>query len=633
MTNTGHTQDATSTTAGQATRLMWVALVLWCAALAILQTWPVAFRLGDQVLGSPQADGLKHLWTLWRIRHDVWTEHRFPLHTDLLNFPEGLDLYPIEPLNGLIVCLLPLSIVAATNVATLLNLAMMGISAGILARAIVNSRWAIFAAATLFQTSSVALFTIHVGVGELQHLWWVPLGLAAWARVRWSEDGQVGSWRQAVVLGLALAGAVWSCFYHGFFLAMSVSVLSLITLWAGRATLRLLFRYGLAAGLALALVWPPLRAFSTSYNDDSAPRVGLGEYVMRDHGQPLTDPPSARLQVGDLVLRPTIPPKAGREIRGYGGGRFLGVSAALLAALALVLAPRRAVPWLVLAGVGVAMALGSYLVRGGAEIKLSGGLLVAMPFLYLNRALGYFAEPLNFPVRFLSVTISALAACAALAAGRSRVRGALALALSVAAAIEVGTHPLSRYPMATFAPYHYPQLNIFKEEGGGIVDFSLAARNDTEARWAAISAQMFHHQPIHGVPIDRLEVFVQDGQMFVTALPMVRYLGPSLMSGYVPPEFAGDPGRFKQDIALLRDAGFAYLLVNGVGSAQRIPAALSAMFDAILGPPVVNTPTTRLYALPEVNDGGQIEAWRVEHQKRIRAWTQEQRLDVGPQRQ
>lgn len=612
---------------------MWILLVLWCVAMAVAQTWPVVLHPNERVLGSPQADGLKHLWTLWRIRHDVWFEHRFPLHTDLLNYPKGLDLYPIEPLNGLIICLIPLPIIAATNLATGFNIAMAGICSGILARAIANNRWAIFGAATLVQTSAVVLFTIHVGVGELQHIWWVPLGLAAWVNVRAPDGGGIGTWRAAVYLGFALAGAVWSCFYHGFFLAMSVSVLSLSSLWAGRATLRLLFRYALAAGLALMLVLPPLRAFSNSYNDDSAPNVGLREYVMHDHGQPLTDPPSARLQLPDLLRRPVLPPNAGREILGYGGGRYLGYACLSLLLLSLVRAPRRTIRWLCVGLTGVAMALGSYLVRDGAEVKLNGGLLIALPFLYLNRALGYFAEPLNFPVRFLAITISALAACGAIASGRDRRFGGLFFALSLVSAAEVGTHALSRYPMATFAPNKYPQLDVFQGAKGGIVDFSLAARNDTEARWAAISAQMYHQLPIQGVPIDRLEVFVRDGQMLVTSLPLVRYLGPSLMSGYVPPEISQDLARYQKDIAILRDAGFTHLLVNGVGTAQQIPAPLAAVFDSIFGPPIVQSRTARLYALPEVNDGGQLEAWRAEHRARIQAWTREQQLEVGPQRQ
>ena len=38
-----------------------------------------------------------------------------------------------------------------------------------------------------------------------------------------------------------------------------------------------------------------------------------------------------------------------------------------------------------------------------------------MPIFWLNRALGYIAEPLNFPIRFLAMTAVALAGMASLA--------------------------------------------------------------------------------------------------------------------------------------------------------------------------------------------------------------------------
>jgi hypothetical protein len=55
--------------------------------------------------------------------------------------------------------------------------------------------------------------------------------------------------------------------------------------------------------------------------------------------------------------------------------------------------------WVVLALLGALLAMGSYLVVNGEVVELAGGSRVRLPFFFLNRALGYVAEPLNFPVR------------------------------------------------------------------------------------------------------------------------------------------------------------------------------------------------------------------------------------------
>ena len=53
-----------------------------------------------QALGSPKADGMKHLWTLWWMRASVWRGSSRSARSGEL--AEGMDLYPIEPLNGVV---------------------------------------------------------------------------------------------------------------------------------------------------------------------------------------------------------------------------------------------------------------------------------------------------------------------------------------------------------------------------------------------------------------------------------------------------------------------------------------------------------------------------------------------------
>ncbi|MCK6514516.1 hypothetical protein L6R46_05620 [Myxococcota bacterium] len=446
-------------------------VTLVSALLSVALTWPLALTLSTESIGSPHGDGLKHLWTLWWIRAEVMAKGAIPFQTQLVNYPEGMALYPIEPLNGLLVVLLaPLSVVTVSNLAALANLTLIGVCGALLGRRVSGEPLGGLAAGVMLQTSAVALFTLHVGVGELQHLWWLPLGLLAWLNHKETQ-----SFKSAVWLGLSLGLAALSCFYHGFFLGFSVAVLSLFTLPLRGSLPGVLLRYAVAAGLGLALVLPVMRTFSSSYGEDERPSVGLLAYITQEHGQPVTDPSSARLDPLDLVSpRRDERATASPERMGYGGGRYLGLPALALGLLALWRSPRQAMLWVVLALLGALLAMGSYLVVNGEVVELAGGSRVRLPFFFLNRALGYVAEPLNFPVRALAITMTALAVCAALVARAGSPR--LALGLAVLAGLDVQINQLTPWPMQRFAPTAFPGLTALAE--GQRVALGRALRTD-----------------------------------------------------------------------------------------------------------------------------------------------------------
>ena len=189
--------------------------------LSVLLTWPGVLHLNEEVIGSPDADGGKHFWTLWWIKHNVVVLSSIPHQTTLVNFPEGMALYPIEPLNGLGVSLLFfLPLVLATNLLALINMSLTGFFGGLLGRALTGSKEAGMVCGILLQSSAFSMFTLHAGVGELQHLWWIPLCFLLWYRLRSRLQ-----WRYSLALGLALAGATLSCFYYGLFAGFGVAVL------------------------------------------------------------------------------------------------------------------------------------------------------------------------------------------------------------------------------------------------------------------------------------------------------------------------------------------------------------------------------------------------------------------------
>ncbi len=451
----------------------WGVAVGWSLILTTWLTWPTVLRPGEGALGNIHADGMKHLWTLWWIRSSVWTDGRLPFETTLVNYPFGMELFPIEPLNGLFAVALPfVDIVPLSNLLVLLNVTATGVAGAWFGRELSGSRLGGLVTGTLLQGSAVMAFFVHVGVGELTHLWWLPLGLGVLLRAR-----RTGHWGWFLALAGCLVGAILSGFYLGFFLAMAVAVWSLVTLWAGKQTPRLLLQYALAAGLAVAVVVPVMKTFSASYKSGEVPRVGLVNYITEEHGQPVTDPPSARLELDELVHYGRE--AARREEAAYGGGRYLGFLPLALALAGLIRRPKEAAPFVFVGAFGVVFALGTFLTQDG-EYWLVNGARLRMPLLWLNRLLGYLAEPLNFPTRFLAMTVTAVAAMAGLSirpGGKPWQLGLLVLApLAVG---EVQTGDLVPWPWDRFAPRDAHELAALQERGdGAVIDVSLLVRPD-----------------------------------------------------------------------------------------------------------------------------------------------------------
>ncbi len=595
----------------------------WSVVLSVLLTWPTAVELNQGVLGSPNADGIKHLWTLWWMRQELLVQHQIPWDTEYLNFPQGMQLYPIEPLNGLAVSLLGfLPLVAATNLVALMNLSAMGIAGGLLGRELSGSRWGGAAAGTMLQGSAMALFTIHVGVGELQHMWWLPLGAWAWLRLR-----QGIGWRATLGLAGCLVGATLSCFYHGFFLATSVALLSLSTLWAGKRTPALLVRYAVAAGLGLVVVLPVVLSFSGSYGGDEVPQVGLLNYVTAEVGQPVTDPFSARLELSEIwTPRQGQRADASMERMGYGGGRYLGWVAMLLGLGGLVRAPKRALPWVLVGGVGVLLALGSFWGWGTGESLTASGARVRLPFFWLNRALGYVSEPLNFPVRFLALTVLALSACTALLTLKLK-HPAWVFVLALVAVLDIQRHQLIGRPLPTFEPWDFSSLEAVSEGEHPTVDLTMAWRGDKEVRYAALSAQMVHGQPIQAVPLERIEFFATDGRDAVGVLPLVQSVG----EGFIRVDTDLSSVDVRRDVSLLRAMGFERVMVLGVGQNRQVSPRVRLDLRTLLGQPILDAPQAMVFELPSFQvSSEELAQWQAEHAARVQALQQNQ-TQPGPQ--
>ncbi len=623
---------------GLATRLLGDGLarplVLQSAITAVLLTWPTVLHLNTVVLGGRDADTMKHVWTLWWTRAHLLREG-LNLHSDLLNQPIGLELWPVEPLNGFVALLLAwLPVVAVANLLAILNLTATGVCAGVLGWELGRSRSAALGSALLLQSSSFALFSVHVGVGELQHLWLLPLG--SWTLLRLGRSLQ---WRWSVVTGLVLGLGTVACFYYGFYLALMLLLLGSAALVSGPRRLRLLLLLGAAAVLAAAVVIPITQAFAASYGDSFRTSASLWDFVFRDGlGQTVVDPVSARLQPEDLLLgRAEMWGEGYGDLEAYGGGKLLGLPMLVLAIIGLLRRPKQAWPWLLVVVAGVVLALGSYASAWGQELRWSGE-APGLPFLYLNRLLMLVAEPLNFPVRFLAVSTVALVGLGALALRDPQPRWRwLVLCLVPLNAMDIQLRGLLPWPLPSFELPDVSALAAMDDVehpaagSGAVLDLAGALRHDPESRTVVMASQLHHQQAIQAVPIDRLEFHVREGRWFAAGLSMVEALEPA----YLRRGLDAPLGDLRPDLWVLREAGFDRILLVSMGGREALPTDLVRSLEDQLGPPVLREPILAVWPIPAaelVAPSGpeQAVAWEQAHAERSERARSDASLQPGP---
>lgn len=589
--------------------LRW-ALPAQSLLLALLATWPAAARFGSEAVGSVDGDGIKHLWNLWWARAE-WLVGEPGLRTPLANAPVGMELYPIEPLNQAVALVVPLDPVPLSNLLAIVNVLLLGLAAGWLGWRVSASERGALATAALAQGSAFVAFTLHAGVGELRHAFWLPLGLAVWIEAR-----QRGGWGWFAALGVTLAAALLTSFYHGFFLAVSLAVLALGTLWTER---HLLLRHLFAAALALALTLPVLRTFAGTWAPDSAPGP-------RTVAQWLDAPLNVDANVATSLTPPDlVTPHLGaraegdRTHRAYGGGRYVGVVGLLLMVAGVVAAPGRALPWLGLGGVGLVLALGPVLGWEDRAVEP----LVVLPLAYLNHLLAFVAEPVNFPVRFASILMLAGAVLGGLAVARWRVAASVVPVVLV----DVAWNDLVPWPRDTF-PLVVPRDVV--APAGAVADLSfvfggsgrrpdapeqraeLPSWYDATVRYRAVSAQLALGRPMQNVPIERLDGWATEGLAWVGALPV-----SVAVAGWVVA-----PEELRESAFLLRSHGFGSVLIHHPCEVQADPPVVE-MLDRAWGQRRRGR-CMSVWAVPEVAaTEAEAEAWRA---------AQAARLGPGPAR-
>ncbi len=587
---------------------------LWFAACTVALTWPTILRPGAAALGSQHADGMKHLWTLWWIRASVWREGAFPFDTQLVNWPVGMELYPIEPLNGLVAVLFPwVDLVLLSNLLIMLNLLLTGVAGAWFGRVLTEgNRWAGLAGGTVLLCSSVTSFFVTVGVGELTHLWWLPLGLGLLIKAQRSQ-----AWRDWIWLGLSMVGAVLSCFYLGFFLGLAVLIHCIWRISLGPARLDTLLRAMLAAVVVLSITIPVSRTFARSYAKPETASGTFMEHVFVERGQQVTDVIKGRLDPTQL-LAPGRKAATAHEAS-YGGGRYVGIGVALLALCGILRRPKEAGPWVLVVLLGITLSLGSFLTVGGIEIETATGGRFRMPMLWLNRMLETVAEPVNFPARFLALTVTGLSALVALAIER------WSFALAALAALEVMRWQLIAWPLPTFTlPNTSALTHLADHPGRAVVDVSLTLQADAANRSLSLAGQMAHQHPTNTVPVERVEFFARDGFRATRSMTLLN----DIYGVYYHDAIVGMQGDYREDIGMLRELGFDILLIATRDGRRQVPDRAYNALVRLCGEPIVSGAGGVAWELPDLDPVAtpqELRIWRRSHEQRVEEWARKEK--------
>ena len=260
--------------------------------------------------------------------------------------------------------------------------------------------------------------------------------------------------------------------------------------------------------------------------------------------------------------------------------------------------------------IGILLAFGTYYTQNGELVRVNGARL-RMPMLWLNRALGYIAEPLNFPVRFMAMTAVSVSGMAALA-----IRDWRYAFLAILAVVEIQWGQMLVYPWQTFTPRNAEALSVLRGiDDKAVLDLGLAARSDMENRFNGLSTQMAHGKKMQAVPVERVEYFARDGQFFVQATQFFQDLKPLYEN-----RGGGLNGDYRQDLAVLQDAGFGWIVVGYRSGRERMPDGIVNALTQFCGEPAARGPGLGAWKLPEVTyTAEELAGWKAEHEVAVQS--------------
>lgn len=207
-------------------RSLWTHLLVIAGyiVLTVALTWPVSARLFTEVPGG--GDAWQHIWNLWWVKQALLVEQTNPYYTDLLYYPEGVNLYfhtlvLTAGLIGIPLQLLGFNLIATYNLVLLSTFVLAGYGMYLLCMYLTRHVWASFVGGIVFAFSPYHFAHLfgHMNLASLQ---WLPFYVLALLKAfepgpvwRWSERTDVAGFsppdteaRRARLLWSVGAGAL-----------------------------------------------------------------------------------------------------------------------------------------------------------------------------------------------------------------------------------------------------------------------------------------------------------------------------------------------------------------------------------------------------------------------------------------
>jgi hypothetical protein len=455
--------------------------------VAACLTWPVSLELGQMLPGAERSDLWNSLWSLWFFQHQMLAGVS-PSSTELLGFPHGGNIAVADPLNALLgLALVPMLGVARTyGLLVVGHLAFAGWAAHRLAEELAPSEprhagpWL---AGLAYMMAPVLISAVHNGTSEAIAAGWLPLSL--WAGLNALRRGGA---RSAILASLALGAALWSSWYLGLCAVMGLGCLLAAGEGSEKGRVRLVRLLPvLTCGVALAL---PLAIWQLSASTGAGNLVGIkdvAELALVRRMTGAADPLGFFAPFG--FRSPDF-----RQLSRYGEDfihcAYLGWLLIGAAAVGLGRRSRRST-WIALAGLlGLVLAMGPVLVRGGQPLILPGDRAIPLPYLLLEELPGFSGLSLLFRLALLPSLALALLASFAITGLRSRA-WSLGLALTLGVIVELRwVAPVHGLPDRTAVPESSALEILASAPDGAVMNFPVVG-----------GRRYLYEQTIHGKPI------------------------------------------------------------------------------------------------------------------------------------
>jgi len=376
--------------------------------LACLLTWPIVLYPGSQLIGHPGNDTWNHVWGYWWV-FGYLEQGKWPSDANLMAWPYGGSLYFIDSMQAIFSWPIQklFGPVVAYNIVVLLQIALCGYGAWLLAYKKTGDAFASFAALFIFEMTPHILGQAYNGISETVCAGWFPLSL--WALFRLMERP---NWKNSLVLVFFGSMCILSSWYYGLFTAIAALILiiwsALFQTWLYQWK-KIIFWLLIVSILSLIVVAGPFLTFQSSLGAENA-------LVTRDPA--FVERSLLNHNITDVLsfFNPSKVPSPNLFLL-YGEELiiviYLGWIAIALAIYSIysLRQSKEIAPWIWMGFFFFLFSLGPYLNIGGDYILLEGK-KIPLPFLALYKAFPIF-DRISHPFRFtvgLELAIAILAA-------------------------------------------------------------------------------------------------------------------------------------------------------------------------------------------------------------------------------